>query len=1020
MNVSFPHLPREPRVPRAPQVLELRIHGIKNTTPAEILSVTAERVERADGDDLGAFWIEKASPAEPVSPPHRTRHEAYSWGEMARSGGGPLALIGTLFVHLGWLLILPFGLCNVAYWTRRIPTRQRPGRWDGGRGAPVLRLFALGLTLIYVTALASVSLDLIGVQCFRLDGTVCSQLPSTFDALQNLARGPRLALLTLIPLGIMLLLYVISHRARVRFEPNISRLAKPRGGGVPHSGHHGDAPVAPAMPGAAASASATTTGSGATDPLGEPAAADAAGPDASAAPLPEPALLASAEFWVQARVAATTERLHFAAVLLFLVLLLAGDRLYAGNAALQAGQVDLLRVFATSPTAFLCLVLAAAGLALVCVLIVITSESDPERILVRRRLAGWLLVLSGVLLLVTGLSSAIDPASQLRLPAGTTVVPTVVGLEAAPTLLVGVLLGLSVAALGWRRGVPVWLSIVVLVAALGFLLIGRSLSEDAGPVAPAAAPYYLGAALLLVLELVFVLRYPLGGNRSERHAAFAYEGWRGMGPGVVMLLALGVAMTLASLVVVGFAAFLAIPLADTATDGLWRAASESPLIVPPAYVEFGVVLLGMLLVVLLFAAATLVPLVTRLFRLSTPALRRDAAPVDDGEVIAPLPGYGEAGVPPVAHSIDRVELRVLKARRFAALTQRGEPLLGFLAVTIGVGLAATAVLRFPPATATTNPWLSATPSIAVGILSATALTAVAAIAMNALTRSERPLGLLWDLICFLPRAGHPFGPPCYSDRVVPELNSRVRDWLEPGGLPRVRRRVVLSAHSLGAVLAVSTIFAHASATAAGRPLAGATDGAPRIGLITYGTQLRAYFGRFFPELLGPAVLGTRPCRAPRLFGGDPWLRQVLDDERDQGLPAPVGPGTLRAVLTPAPAPGLATPLPFWINVWRRTDFLGFPVNSYRANVIDRGASEVEPTTYLLSIATHGKYPDIAQYSAAIDDLLERMLPPAAPTTPRPAVRRKGTVSTPRTPRHGASAGMGGMGDATRSADADTD
>ncbi|MFC5928221.1 hypothetical protein D6T64_17605 [Cryobacterium melibiosiphilum] len=1013
MNVSFQAARH--REPRAPQVLELRIHGIKNTTPAEMLGVSADQVERADGDELGAFWIEKTPPPTAgQQTPRRTRREAYSWGEMARSGGGPLALIGTLFVHLGWLLILPFGLCNVAYWTRRIPTRQRAGRWDGGRGAPVLRLFALGLTLIYVTALASVSLDLIGVQCFPLDGTVCSQLPSIFDALQNLARGPRLALLTLIPLGVMLLLYVISHRARVRFEPNIARLAKPRTGGVPDSGHHDGAPVAPVVPGT--TASAPTDRSGATAAPVEPAAADAAGPGASAASVPEPtivpppALLASAEFWVQARVAATTERLHFAAVLLFLALLLSGDRLYAGNAELQAGRFDPLEVFATSPIAFLAFVLAATGLALVCVLIVITSESDPDRILVRRRLAGWLLVLSGVLLLFTGLSSAVDPASRLQLPAGTLVVPTVVGLEAAPTLLVGVLLGLSVAALGWRRGVPVWLSIVVLVGALGFLLIGRSLSEDAGPVAPAAAPYYLGAALLLALELLFVLRYPLGANRAERHAAFAYEGWRGMGPGVVMLLALGVAMTLASLVVVGFAAFLAIPLADTATDGLWRAASASPLVVPPAYVEFGVVLLGMLLVVLLFAAATLVPLVTRLYRLSTPALRRDGDRVDDAVVIAPLPDYGASGEPPVAHSIDRVELRVLKARRFAALTQRGEPLLGFLAVTIGVGMAATVVLRFPPATATTSPWLSATPSIAVGILSATALAAVAAIAMNALTRSERPLGLLWDLICFLPRAGHPFGPPCYSDRVVPELNARVRDWLEPDGVPLVRRRVVLSAHSLGAVLAVSTVFAHASATDARRPLAGATDGSPRIGLVTYGTQLRAYFGRFFPELLGPAVLGTRPCRAPRLFGGDPWLRQVLDDENDAGLPAVVAPGTLRAVLTPtrSPAP------PFWINVWRRTDFLGFPVNSYRENVIDRGASEIEPTTYLLSIATHGLYPDVAQYDGAIDDLLERMLPPAAAVQPRPAARRRTAVSAPRTPRHRS------RGSDTRSAGTDTD
>lgn len=150
-------------------------------------------------------------------------------------------------------------------------------------------------------------------------------------------------------------------------------------------------------------------------------------------------------------------------------------------------------------------------------------------------------------------------------------------------------------------------------------------------------------------------------------------------------------------------------------------------------------------------------------------------------------------------------------------------------------------------------------------------------------------------------------------RVVPELNSRVRDWLEPEGTPRAQRRVVLSAHSLGAVLAGSTIVARVARTAAGRSLAGAplraADSAPRIGLVTYGTQLRAYFGRFFPELLGPEVLGTRPCLAPRLFGGDPWLRQILSDDSDKDQPAPQVSGSLRSMLTPPAGEPVAKTIP---------------------------------------------------------------------------------------------------------------
>lgn len=1005
MNASMSSEPRpssspQPSAPQPqgppPEILELRIHGIKNTTPAEMLGTPVDQVERAAGDDLGSFWVEKSPP-----PGLRTRREAYSWGNMARSGGGPLAMIGTLFVQIGWLLILPFGLCNVAYWTRSIPTDQPTKSWRGGRGAPSLRLFALGLTLIYVTALASVSLDLIGVQCFRQAGTVCSQLPAVFDALAGLPRAQRLAILTLIPLGIMLLLYAISHRARVEYEPNIARLAKPRTGTEPGTG----APVPPVLPGAALSPATAESPEAAQAPgAGTPATT----PTPAVAP-PGTPLLALAEFWVQARVAATTERLHLAAVLLLLTFVLASDRVYVSLEERQLAQFDPPVALATAPIGSVALGLAVLVLAWVLVLVGQASTTDPDRVLSRRRWAGIVLVGSALLLLVTGLSSIGDPAGLIA-PAANSDPVRVIGLEAGPTLLVAVLLGLSVAALGWRRGLPMSLSLVVLLSALALVVVGRTLSEGPDVIAPAAVPYYLAAAALVLIELALVLVYPLGADRAALRTTLAQEGWRGMGPGVVMLLALGVAMTLASLVVVGFAAWLAIPFAPAPANGL-RTVVAFPLIVPPAYVEFGVLLLGILLVFLAFTVVILVPLVTRLHRLSTPPLTRDGNVPDPGEQIAPLPRYGETGGPLIEVSADRIMLRALKARRFAAITQRGEPLLGILAVTVGVGLAATVVLRIPEAPATAVPPTSANfidaltiaaPSIAIGVLSATALTALGFIALNALTKAERPLGLLWDLICFLPRAGHPFGPPCYSDRVVPELNSRVRAWLEPDGTPSAQRRVVLSAHSLGAVLAVSTIFAHVARTAGNQPIAGTPAGAdesvPRIGLLTYGTQLRAYFGRFFPELLGPEVLGTRPCLAPRLVGGDPWLRQVLADENDEGQPVSHRPGSLRAVLTPAPALSTETdapPPPFWISLWRRTDFLGFPVNSYAPNVIDRGASEIEPTTYLFAIATHGKYPDIAQYGGAIDDLLDRMLPapggPGGPGGPANADRAPGAT-----------------------------
>jgi len=345
---------------------------------------------------------------------------------------------------------------------------------------------------------------------------------------------------------------------------------------------------------------------------------------------------------------------------------------------------------------------------------------------------------------------------------------------------------------------------------------------------------------------------------------------------------------------------------------------------------------------------------------------------------------------------------VLGARRAAAMAHRAELAVGGLAVLFGAALLYAVVRSLVVDVSDTfqqGPGCRAVcenTSIRT-IVAALVTGVVATVAGNVLAGSHkasaRPWGILWDLQCFLPRAAHPFGPPCYSERVVPELRRRIDDWLEmPSTAPSGTReqdpvkRVVISAHSMGVVLAVATLFARWDGQEhdmAGRPVVPWAD--DRVSLLTYGTQLRPYFGRFFPELLGPAVIGTRPSPRPRFWAADPW-------EEDPTVPPVVGSDVPLDPREPAPSTlTLVESLggrvnPRWISLWRRTDFAGFPVDAYTIgpprdaeepqppevvdppHALDRMAGEYDESAYMFVAARHSGYPGSAAYSRAMDDL----------------------------------------------------
>ncbi|WP_240661543.1 MULTISPECIES: hypothetical protein [unclassified Streptomyces] len=160
--------------------------------------------------------------------------------------------------------------------------------------------------------------------------------------------------------------------------------------------------------------------------------------------------------------------------------------------------------------------------------------------------------------------------------------------------------------------------------------------------------------------------------------------------------------------------------------------------------------------------------------------------------------------------------------------------------------------------------------------------------------ARRTIGILWDVGTFWPRAAHPFAPPCYAERAVPDLTWRIATWTRSTG-----GRLVLSGHSQGSVLAAAAAWQLPPSTRR------------RVALLTYGSPLERLYGRWFPAHFGPDALAflhqevdcwrnlhrrTDPIGGPMRLPGDlgpdvdrPALRDPLAYGRTEAhpLPAPI-------------------------------------------------------------------------------------------------------------------------------------
>ncbi|MFE4664424.1 hypothetical protein ACFRI7_12360 [Streptomyces sp. NPDC056716] len=142
--------------------------------------------------------------------------------------------------------------------------------------------------------------------------------------------------------------------------------------------------------------------------------------------------------------------------------------------------------------------------------------------------------------------------------------------------------------------------------------------------------------------------------------------------------------------------------------------------------------------------------------------------------------------------------------------------------------------------------------------------------------ARRTIGILWDVGTFWPRAAHPFAPPCYAERAVPDLSWRMATWTRATG-----GRLVISGHSQGSVLAAAAAWQLTPVVRA------------RVALLTYGSPLERLYGRWFPAYFGPAALDALHQDV------DCWRNLYRDTDPiggPIGLPGSCGPEIDRAAL----------------------------------------------------------------------------------------------------------------------------
>ncbi|GIJ41152.1 hypothetical protein [Micromonospora andamanensis] len=315
-------------------------------------------------------------------------------------------------------------------------------------------------------------------------------------------------------------------------------------------------------------------------------------------------------------------------------------------------------------------------------------------------------------------------------------------------------------------------------------------------------------AILVALGVVALMR-----RRGDRRPG---EPLRGVGAPVIAAVATGLAVAFASDLVHQSADLL-----DRHASAAERLATSPPLTYTWAIVGF------FLAVVAAVIVAGLTILASRRAR------NREARTIVQRD-------YPNAP-PDAAPRLDQVRTAIAKAR----FTERLEPLTLAYAVLFALGLATSTLglLQLHPGEVldryTVIPVGLVTFLVTMGSYAVAALflgLVIGGIFAYRTPEFRRYVGVLWDLGTFWPRAAHPFAPPSYAERAVPELSRRITYLVESG------QAVLLTGHSHGSVLLAVTVL----------QLPGRIS--QRVALLTYGSPLRRLHTHLFPAYVDQAVL----------------------------------------------------------------------------------------------------------------------------------------------------------------------